>query len=62
MNQEQEYVKFWLSIKNKCDEVQEDYSKLSADNKRRVDNVKREFFHTNTILELINLVNSQIAR
>ena len=60
MNQEQEYVKFCLSIKKKCDEVQEDYSKLSADNKQRVDNVKRDFFRANNILELINIVSSQI--
>lgn len=59
MNQEQEYVKFWLSIKNKCDEIQKDYSTLSDDNKRRVDNTMREIFRASTILEVANIVNSQ---
>lgn len=59
MNQEQEYVKFWLSIKNKCDEIQKDYSTLSDDNKRRVDNTMREILRASTILEVANVVNSQ---
>lgn len=59
MNQEQEYVKFWLSIKNKCDEIQKDYSTLSDDNKRRVDNTMREILCASTILEVANVVNSQ---
>lgn len=59
MNQEQEYVKFWLSIKNKCDEIQEDYSKLSGNNKRRVENVKRELLRANTIFEIVKIVKSQ---
>lgn len=59
MNQEQEYVKFWLSIKNKCDEIQKDYSTLSDDNKRRVDNTMREILRASTILEVANIVNSQ---
>ncbi len=62
MNQEQEYVKFWLSIKNKCDEVQEDYSKLSDDSKCRVDNTMREIFRANTYFDVLNIIHSQAHR
>lgn len=60
MNREQEYVKFWLSIRNKCDEVQKDYSTLSVDNKRRVDNIGRQILSAITISEIVNIINSQI--
>ncbi len=59
MNQEQEYVKFWLSIKNKCDEIQRDYSKLSDSNKRRVDNATSEILHASTFFEATNIIDSQ---
>lgn len=62
MNQEQEYVKFWLSIKNKCDEVQEDYSRLSDYNKQRVDKTVREILHASTYFDALNIIHSQIHR
>ena len=40
MNHEQDYIKFWCNVKNKCDEIQRDYLNLSDINKCRVDNVR----------------------
>ena len=60
MNQEQEYFKFWLGVKNKCDEIQKDYSNLSEINKIRVNNVRDSIFRANTISDVINILNNQM--
>lgn len=57
MTEEQEYIKFWSSVKNKCDEVQKDYLNLSAINKRRVDNVRGLLARANTISDILNIIN-----
>ncbi len=60
MNRDQEYIKFWAEIVNKMNEVQEDYNKLSPENKQRVDNVKKEIFRANTVLDVMSIINQQI--
>ena len=62
MNNEQEYIKFWVSIKDKYDEILDDYNKLSYENKKRVDSVKEAILKTTNIFEIINILNSQIER
>lgn len=59
MMEEREYIKFWSSIRNKCDEVQKDYNNLSNVNKQRVDNVRDMIFHANTISDILNIINNQ---
>ena len=48
MTEKQEYIKFWSSIKNKCDEVQKDYL-----------NVRDMIFHANTISDILNIISNQ---
>ncbi len=60
MNNEQEYIKFWVSIKDKYDEILDDYNKLSDENKKRVDSVKEAILKTTNIFEIINILNSHI--
>lgn len=60
MNDNQEYVKFWLNIKNKCEEVQKDYNDLSNENKRRVDNLSNLILSTQSISQVVNIINNQI--
>lgn len=60
MNDNQEYVKFWLSIKNKCEEVQKDYNDLSNENKRRVDNLGNLILSAQSISQVVNIINNQI--
>ena len=60
MTEEQEYIKFWSSIKNKCDEVQKDYMNLSNINKQRVDTVLGSMLQASTILDIINIANDQL--
>ena len=60
MTEEQEYINFWSSIKNKCDEFQKDYNNLSDSNKHRVDNVLRLILRANTISEILNIANNQL--
>ena len=59
MTEEQEYIKFWSSIKNKCDEIQKDYLNLSGINKQRVDNVRDMNFHANTVSDILNIISNQ---
>jgi len=59
MTEEQEYIKFWSSIKNKCDEIQKDYLNLSGINKQRVDNVRDMIFHANTVSDILNIISNQ---
>lgn len=59
MTEKQEYIKFWSSIRNKCDEVQKDYNNLSNVNKQRVDNVRDMIFHANTISDILNIISNQ---
>ncbi|MBE6738652.1 MAG: hypothetical protein E7566_08430 [Ruminococcaceae bacterium] len=44
MNKEQEYIKFWMNIKEKVDDIKDDYNNLSQENKFRVDNDIKELF------------------
>lgn len=60
MTEEQEYIKFWSSIKNKCDEVQKDYLNLSDINKQRVDNAISSILRASTITEIITIANNQL--
>lgn len=60
MTEKQEYIKFWSSIKNKCDEVQKDYLNLSDINKQRVDNVIVSILRANAVTEIINIINNQL--
>lgn len=62
MNNEQEYIKFWVNVKDKVDEVSEDYNNLSNENKSRVDNVMNLIFQARNMFEIINILNSQIER
>lgn len=62
MNRDQEYIKFWIGIKSKLDEIQEDYDKLSYENKQRVDSILCESIRANTVLDAINFLNKQINR
>ena len=59
MTEEQEYIKFWSSIKNKCDEIQKDYLNLSGIIKQRVDNVQDMIFHANTVSDILNIISNQ---
>ena len=60
MNDNQEYVKFWVSIKNKCEEVQKDYNNLSDENKHRVDNLGNLILSAQNISQVVNIINNQI--
>lgn len=60
MMEEREYIKFWSSIRNKCDEVQKDYNNLSNVNKQRVDNVIVSILRANAVTEIINIINNQL--
>lgn len=60
MTEKQEYIKFWSSIRNKCDEVQKDYNNLSNVNKQRVDNVIVSILRANAVTEIINIINNQL--
>lgn len=60
MMEEQEYIKFWSSIKNKCDEIQKDYNNLSNANKQRVGNVIGSILKANAVAEIINIISSQL--
>ena len=62
MNNEQEYIKFWINVKDKVDEVSEDYNNLSGENKSRVDNVMNLIFQARNMFEIINILNSQVER
>lgn len=59
MTEEQEYIKFWSGIKNKCDEVQKDYLNLSDINKQRVNNVRDMIFCANTVSDILNIISNQ---
>ena len=60
MNDNQEYAKFWLSIKNKCEEVQKDYNNLSDENKHRIDNLGNLILSAQNISQVVNIINNQI--
>ena len=60
MMEEREYIKFWSSIRNKCDEIQKDYNNLSNVNKQRVDNVIVSILRANAVTEIINIINNQL--
>lgn len=60
MTEEQEYIKFWSSIKDKCDEFQKDYNNLSNANKHRVDNAIGSILRASTIIEIITIANNQL--
>lgn len=60
MTEEQEYIKFWISIKNKYDEVQKDYNNLSDVNRQRVDVVRDLILRAKTIKEIINIADNQL--
>ena len=60
MTEQQEYIKFWSSIKNKCDEFQKDYNALSDANKHRVDNAISAILKAGTISEIITIANNQL--
>lgn len=59
---EQEYIKFWCNVINKCDEIQKDYLNLSDINQYRVDNVRDTIFRANTIAEVLNILNNQMKK
>ncbi len=61
MNDNQEYIKFWLNVKDKCSDIQKDYNNLSNSNKIQVDNVVNLILHTSSIGDIINILNSQIG-
>lgn len=58
MTEEQEYIKFWSSVQNKCEEVQKDYLNLSNINKHRVDNTIGLLMRANTISDILNIINN----
>ncbi len=60
MNNEQEYIKFWVNVKDKCNEIIDDYNKLSDENKKRVDSVKDALLKATSIFDIINILNSHI--
>lgn len=60
--EQQEYIKFWANIKEKCDEILDDYNKLSEENKTRVDSVKDSILKATSLIDIINILNSQIER
>lgn len=60
MMEEREYIKFWSSIRNKCNEVQKNYNNLSNVNKQRVDNVIVSILRANAVTEIINIINNQL--
>ncbi len=62
MNENQEYAKFWLSVKNKCDEIQKEYDKLTKANKKQVDCLLDTISNAHSISEAIKLINRQIDK
>lgn len=60
MNKNEEYLKFWINVKNKHDEIIEDYNNLSDENKCRVDNVKKMLLNAQNISEIIQILNCQL--
>ncbi len=60
MNKNEEYLKFWINVKNKYDEIIEDYNNLSDENKCRVDNVKKMLLNAQNISEIIQILNCQL--
>jgi hypothetical protein len=62
MCHEQEYIKFWCNVINKCDEIQKDYLNLSDINQYRVDNVRDTIFRAHTVVEVLNILNDQVKK
>ena len=60
MNKNEEYLKFWINVKNKHDDIIEDYNNLSDENKCRVDNVKKMLLNAQNISEIIQILNCQL--
>lgn len=60
MNKEQEYIKFWMSLIDKMNEVQKDYNNLSEENKRRADSVRDAIIRAYSLEEAIQIVRSKI--
>lgn len=60
MDKEQEYIKFWLSLIDKMNEVQKDYNNLSEENKRRADSVRDAIICAHSLEEVIQIVRSKI--
>ena len=60
MCHEQEYIKFWCNVINKCDEIQKDYLNLSDINKCRVDHARDAILHSHTIAQVLSILNDQV--
>ena len=60
MDKKQEYIKFWISIINKIQEIEKDYNNLSEENKRRVDEVKDAVLRAHTYADTIKILYEQL--
>ena len=60
MNKEQEYIKFWMGIMEKINDIKKDYNNLSDENKRRADNVRDAIFGAQTLVDAVQIIRSQI--
>ena len=59
MNNDQEYIKFWMSVIDKLNEIEKDYSNLSDNNKHRVDGVKKTVLRAHTYADAIQILYEQ---
>ena len=59
MNNDQEYIKFWMSVIDKLNEIEKDYSNLSDNNKHRVDSVKNTILRAHTYADAIRILYEQ---
>lgn len=60
MNEREEYIEFWMSLKNKTDDIQREYSKLSVSNKKRIDQVMQSIMHANTFYDAFKIIDEQL--
>lgn len=60
MNERDEYIKFWFSIKSKVDDIQREYSKLSESNKKHTNCVIQSILHANTFYDAFKIINEQL--
>lgn len=61
MNKEQEYNEFMAKLCHKAHEVNQDYQKLSSENKKRVDVTVENLVRAHTVMESINYFSLQYS-
>lgn len=59
MNEQQEYINFWMSILKRLEETQIEYKNLSAVNKQRADRVGNAVLHARSYVDAIQIMRAQ---